>query len=57
MPKVRLRDVVVVCFEGNVDSGRLEIVLDSGSGELITAHLIPLKPVQKPPIPPTSINS
>ncbi len=41
MPKVRLRDAVVVCFEGKVDSGRLEVVLDRGSGELITAHLIP----------------
>ena len=41
LPKMRLRDAFVVCFEGEPADGRMEIILDRQSGELIQATLIP----------------
>jgi hypothetical protein len=43
LPKVRLRETVVVSFEGEPADGRIEVVLDRQSGDLIQASLMPEK--------------
>jgi hypothetical protein len=43
LPKVRLREAVVVSFENESGNGRIEIALDKESGELVYASLMPAK--------------
>jgi hypothetical protein len=43
LPNIRLRQAVVVSFEGDPSDGRIEVILDRESGELVQAGLIPAK--------------
>jgi hypothetical protein len=43
LPKVRLRDAVVVYFESSEHDGKIEVYLDKESGEFITATFVPVK--------------
>jgi hypothetical protein len=44
LPKARVLDAVVVYFESDDHNGRIEVFLERGSGEFITATLVPHKP-------------
>jgi len=43
LPKVRVRETVLVSFENEAGDGRIEVVLDRQSGDLIQATLMPEK--------------
>ena len=43
MPRRTVRDAAVVYFESDSTTGRIEVVLDSRSGEVLEVKLIPPK--------------
>jgi len=43
MPKRTIRDAVVICFEADDNRGRIEVVMDSQTGEMIANKFIPPK--------------
>jgi hypothetical protein len=43
LPKVRVREAAVVCFESDEHDGRIEVYMDKDSGEFISGTMIPRK--------------
>ena len=41
LPKVRVREAVVVCFESDEHEGRIEVYMDKDTGEFISGTMIP----------------
>jgi hypothetical protein len=43
MLKRTIRDAVVICFESDDDRGRIEVVMDSQTGDMLENRFIPPK--------------